>query len=115
MSDSEIILPAADTGETGPYAVTGSAVAKPGLEDALEQQLLSLVVPTRKEPGVLAYHVHHDRNQRGKFVFYEVWESATALEQHLQQPYIQAFLASRFDWLAEDMQVIFLKMASDYQ
>ncbi|WP_281177694.1 hypothetical protein [Tatumella morbirosei] len=42
-----------------------------------------------------------------KFIFYEVCESAMALEQHLQQPYIQAFLASRFERLAEDMQVTF--------
>ncbi len=115
MSDNEIILPPIDAGESGPYAVTGSAVARPGLEDALEQQLLSLVAPTRAEPGVLAYHVHRSRSQREKFVFYEVWESAAALQLHLQQPYIQAFLASRFEWLAEDMQVTFLKMASDYQ
>ena len=115
MSDNEIILPAVDAGESGPYAVTGSVVARAGLEDALEQQLLSLVAPTRAERGVLAYHVHRSRSQRGKFVFYEVWESAEALQPHLQQPYIQAFLAARFEWLAEDMQVTFLKMASDYQ
>lgn len=115
MSDNVIILPAADAGESGTYAVTGSAIARPGLEDGLEQQLLSLVAPTRAEPGVQAYHVHRSRSQREKFVFYEVWESAAALQQHLQQPYIQAFLASRFDWLAEEMQVTFLKMVSDYQ
>lgn len=114
MSESELLLPAVDAEESGPYAVTGCAIAKAGLEDILEQQLLSLVAPTPNEPGVLAYHVHRDRSQRSRFVFYEVRDSAEALALHLQQPYIRTFLASRCQWLEGDMQVTFLKMASEY-
>lgn len=114
MSTQSIELPLPDFGEDRPYALVGTARAKPGLADALEQRLVSLVAPTRKEKGALAYHVHRDRTDRDLFVFYEVWHSAAALRSHLAQPYIQAFLAERSDYLVDDLDIRWLRMSSDW-
>jgi hypothetical protein len=68
--------------ENTPYCLVGTARAKPGLADNLEQRLLSLVEPTRSEPGVLEYHVHRDRNDSDHFIFNEAWRSVSDLREH---------------------------------
>jgi len=44
---------------------------KPGLDDALEQQLRSQVPTTRAEPGNRSYTLHRDRLNPATFVFVE--------------------------------------------
>lgn len=115
MSRTVFSLPAQDADETGPYALAGQARAKSGKADELEACLLALVDPTRREEGVLEYHVHRDRADPELFVFYEVWESAAHLHAHLSQPYVQDFLGKRHTLLAGDMEIRWLRMASAYQ
>lgn len=115
MSSPAFTLPEPDIDEAGPYALAGQARAKAGKAEALEAALIALVEPTRREEGVLQYHVHRDRADPDLFVFYEVWESIAHLEAHLSQPYVQDFLAQRHTLLAGDMDVRWLRMASPYQ
>ncbi|WP_083198273.1 putative quinol monooxygenase [Pararhizobium polonicum] len=114
MSNADFTLPEPDADDVAPYTLVGQARARPGQEDALERVLLSLVAPTRREAGALEYHVHRDRADPCLFVFYEAWQSLGHLKAHLQQPYIIDFLSRRMDYLAEDMDVRWLKMASSY-
>lgn len=114
MSNAAFTLPQPDANDGGPYTLFGQARAKPGQEDALETALLALVAPTRQEPGALEYHVHRDRTDPTLFVFYEAWESLDHLKTHLEQPYIVDFLTRRTDYLDGEMDVKWLKMASDY-
>lgn len=114
MANGELALPSPDSDEAGPYALVGTARAKAGCGDALEQRLVSLVAPTRREPGALAYHVHRDRADRDLFVFYEAWSSVQTLRQHLAQPYIQEFLAERQSYLDGDLDIHWLRMGSPY-
>ncbi|MCR6498227.1 antibiotic biosynthesis monooxygenase [Shinella sp. CPCC 101442] len=115
MSSPAFTLPAQETDETGPYALAGQARAQAGKAEALEAALIALVEPTRREEGVLQYHVHRDRADPDLFVFYEVWESTAHLEAHLSQPYVQDFLAKRQTLLDGDMDVRWLRMTSPYQ
>lgn len=115
MSSPAFTLPIQDRDETGPYALAGQARAKAGKADALEAALIALVAPTRQEDGALQYHVHRDRADPDLFVFYEVWASASHLEAHILQPYMQDFLARRHTLLEGDMDVRWLRMASPYQ
>ena|SRR5690349_15696935 len=114
MTNADLSLMPPDPDETGPYALVGTARAKPDLADVLERRLVLLVEPTRREPGALAYHVHRDRVDRRLFVFYEAWSDIEALRAHLTQPYIQAFLAERKDLLDGDLDVRWLRMSSPY-
>jgi Antibiotic biosynthesis monooxygenase len=59
--------------------MSGTARAKPGQGKALEERLLALVAPTRREPGVLAYHVHRD----GQILDYA--EKDPVIRPHLQR------------------------------
>jgi quinol monooxygenase YgiN len=114
MSSEHLDLPLPDHDETGPYALFGTARARPGQADALERRLLALVEPTRREEGALDYHVHRDRADRDLFVFYETWSSIETLKRHLAQPYIKAFLADRMRYLEGDLDIRWLEMRSPF-
>jgi|ERR1700734_2353167 quinol monooxygenase YgiN len=82
MSDSPIIL-----------NVHMEAVA--GREKDLENQLSALVPPTRGEPGCLAYELHRDTEQSGKFMLFEKFKSQAALDEHVASGYFKKFLDYR--------------------
>lgn len=109
-----IALPQPLPDENAPFCLFGTAKAKPGLGDALEQQLLSLVEPTRAEVGVLQYHVHRDRDDPDLFAFYEAWASVDHLRAHLAMPYIAAFLNDRMKYLERDLDIHFVRMVSPH-
>jgi len=69
--------------------------AAPGREDDLEEALRALVAPTRGEPGCLAYRLHRDPKQPGKFMFYEKFRDQGALDAHIASPHFQNFVKSR--------------------
>ena len=114
MSTNAPDLPLPDDGEDGPYALVGSAHAKDGLVDALEARLVAMVAPTREEPGVFAYHVHRDRADRSRLVFYEAWRSIGDLRRHFDQPHVASFLSDRHSYLQGDLDITWLRMASPY-
>jgi quinol monooxygenase YgiN len=82
MSETPIVL-----------SVHMQAVA--GRERDLETQLRALLMPTRNEPGCLAYELHSDPGNPGKFMFYEKFQSQAALDAHLASPHFKRFLAYR--------------------
>ena len=114
MSNQAFSLSAPSLDESAPYSLVGKAFAKPGKAEELEEILLSLVEPTRREEGALQYHVHRDRTNPDLFVFYEVWQSIDHLKAHLEQPYIINLLSQRMAFLARDMEVSWLNMVSPY-
>ena len=85
--------------------VVAEMVAKPGKEEALKQELLKLIEPTRREEGCLQYDLHVATDHPGRFVFYENWTSRVALDKHLQSPHLQAFAKVAKD-LREDPSIV---------
>jgi quinol monooxygenase YgiN len=65
--------------------------AAPGHEKALGSELHAMVAPTREEPGCLAYELHFDPEDPGKFMFYEKFASQAALDLHLATPHLARF------------------------
>jgi quinol monooxygenase YgiN len=65
--------------------------AKPGKADALRTALLTMIEPSRAEPGCVQYTLHEDTAEPGHFYFYEVWKDAAAFEFHTQTPHFKAF------------------------
>lgn len=53
--------------------------------------LQNMVKETRKEEACELYSLHQGIEDKNEFVFYEIWKDIVGLEQHNQQPYIQAF------------------------
>lgn len=70
--------------------LTAMVKAKPGQEDAVKQALLSLVEPTRKEPGCLCYNLHQSKADPTQFMFYEQWASKEDLSAHGKTPHMKA-------------------------
>lgn len=68
--------------------------AKPGQEEAVKKALLSLVKPTRQEPGCLCYNLHQSKSDRTQFMFYEQWASKAALDAHGKTPHMKALGAN---------------------
>jgi quinol monooxygenase YgiN len=69
--------------------------AVPGREQELKDELRSLLIPTRSEPGCLAYELHTDPENPRKFMFYEKFKSQAALDEHINSPHFKKFLAYR--------------------
>ena len=63
--------------------------AKPGREQDLRQALKALVQPTTQEAGYVNYDLH--QSVEDPAVFYENWESAQALDAHLETPHLEQF------------------------
>ena len=61
--------------------VIARAVAKPGSEEELRALLTGMLAATRAEPGCNFYRLF-EAQERGRFYFYELWESKAALKSH---------------------------------
>lgn len=79
--------------------------AKPGKEEQLRDELLSLIAPTHCEKGCINYDLHQSNEAPAHFMFYENWKTQEDLDQHLAKPYIQAFLAKGDELLAEPAKI----------
>jgi quinol monooxygenase YgiN len=69
--------------------------AVPGREEDLARQLQALLAPTRKEAGCLAYELHHDPENRARFMFYEKFADQASLDLHVATPHFKQFLSYR--------------------
>lgn len=89
--------------------VVASFKAKNDKQEAAFTELGALVSPTRKEAGCIQYDLHRWTDDPGVFVFYEIWKSKQALEQHLEMPYLQALLGKAEDLFAAPPEINFLE------
>jgi len=56
-------------------------VARRGKENELRELLRGMLAPTRAESGCKLYELY-ESDSRGRFYFYERWESQAALDRH---------------------------------
>ncbi|WP_338446062.1 putative quinol monooxygenase [Pelagerythrobacter marensis] len=87
--------------------------AKPGQEEELGRRLAALIDPTRAEAGCINYDLHRLNDDPSVWMLYENWVSKSALDAHFKMPYLEAFLASKEDLLAEDMEIRLYSMTSN--
>ena len=74
----------------GAVILTATVRAKAGEEDAVKEALLSLVEPTRQEPGCVCYNLHQSKKEKGHFMFYEIWANQEALDAHGKTDHMRA-------------------------
>jgi quinol monooxygenase YgiN len=79
--------------------------AKAGKESEVRRELLSLVAPSRRDPGCLNYDLHQAVDNPAQFLFHENWTSKAHLDQHLQKPDLQATLSRVGQLVAEPPQI----------
>ncbi|HVF56675.1 MAG TPA: putative quinol monooxygenase [Pyrinomonadaceae bacterium] len=85
--------------------VLARARSKPGAEERLKAELLSLVEPSRRDHGCINYDLHQSADDPALFMFHENWESRAALEAHLDTPHLEAFDERTKELLAEPVEI----------
>jgi quinol monooxygenase YgiN len=65
----------------------------------VRQELQSLAAATRKEKGNINYELHVSNADDGLFIIYENWKDKAALDSHMNEPYLKAFLAKQGELL----------------
>ena len=84
--------------------VIAKIVAQQEFIEAVKAELLKLVLPTRQENGCIEYTLHQDNQNPALFIFYETWESAAAIEKHINSDHYKAY-ANALDGMLEDKVV----------
>jgi quinol monooxygenase YgiN len=85
--------------------VVAKVKAKRGKEAEVLKELLSLVGPSRRDPGCINYDLHHSQDDPASFLFHENWASREQLEQHLAKPDLQAVLSRLGALVAEAPEI----------
>jgi len=85
---------------------------RPGKEAETRDLLLSLVGPTREEPGCIDYHLHRSGEDPCVFMFYETWRSKEDLDEHLTMPYLKPLFDRKNELLSTDIDVKLYTMTS---
>jgi quinol monooxygenase YgiN len=62
--------------------VVARIVAKPDSVEIVRKGLLSLLEPTRREPGCILYELMQNSADPTDFTFYEEWTDAASLNAH---------------------------------
>ena len=74
---------------------------KPGSEQQCREYLRQLQEHTRREPGCLLYIGHQSTEDPRRFLIYEQYKDAAALEAHRQAPYFKQYVHGGLDSLVE--------------
>ncbi len=88
-----------------PLTVIARVKAKSGKEAEVHRELMSLIDPSRKDPGCINYDLHRSHNDAACFMFHENWESREHLDRHLAKPDLQAVLARVGQLVAEPPEI----------
>lgn len=80
-------------------------LAKNGLTDQLENILVNLIQPTRKEEGNIAYVLHRSIDNPDELMFDEIWIDKGSLEAHLKQPHVMSALERAASFIAKPIGV----------
>ena len=79
-------------------------VARRGRENELRELLRGMLTLTRAEVGCKLYELY-ESDSKGRFYFYEIWESQAALDQHAASPHFQHLEQSIGDLVQEPFEV----------
>ena len=83
-------------------------VARKGKEDQLRAVLQGMLAPTRAESGCKLYELY-ESDSKGRFYFYEMWESQAALDRHAASPHFKRLEQSGAELFQEPFEVNILE------
>ena len=88
--------------------VIARSVARGGRERELRELLRGMLAPTRAEVGCKLYELY-ESDSKGRFYFYEIWESQTALDQHAASAHFRRLEQSLGELLQEPFEINILE------
>lgn len=77
----------------GAYSIIAEVRAKPGKREDLRAATLPLIPLVRSDPKNLVYFFQEDRENPGRFIFYEVFATKEDFEAHNNMPYVREWFA----------------------
>ena len=88
--------------------VIARAVARSGKENQLRELLRGMLAPTRAESGCKLYELY-ESDSKGRFYFYETWESQAALDQHVATPHYRHLRQALVESVQEPFEINILE------
>jgi quinol monooxygenase YgiN len=76
-------------------------LVRPGTEQQCREYIHILQEHSRREPGCLMYIGHQSTEDPRKFLFYEQYKDADALEAHRNAPYFKQYVIGGLDTIME--------------
>ncbi len=76
-------------------------LVKPGTEEKCGEYIRILQKHSRQEPGCVMYVGHQSSEDSRKFLFYEQYVDAAALEAHRNAPYFKQYVHGGLDTIME--------------
>jgi quinol monooxygenase YgiN len=92
---------------TAQVVVTAIVNVRPEAREEALAALTAGIEGTHAEDGCIAYALHEDTGQAGRFVIVEKWTSQEALEAHGQAAHLKAMFAVVGPLLAEPPTIVF--------
>lgn len=94
---------------TNTLSIIAELKAKPGKIESLKEELSALVIPTRQEAGCLDYALFQLRDDPDTFYVRESWAGQQGLDDHINLPHFQHFIAKMDDLLAVPLKLTYLE------
>jgi quinol monooxygenase YgiN len=88
--------------------VIAKFAARKGKEKQLRELLRGMLVPTHGEPGCKLYELY-ESDTKGRFYFYERWESQAALDKHAASPHFRRLEEAAGEVLEEPFEMNILE------
>jgi quinol monooxygenase YgiN len=88
--------------------VIARSVARKGKENQVRELLRGVLIPSRTESGCKLYELY-ESNTKGRFYFYEIWESQTALDKHAASPHFKHLEQTIAELIQEPFEVNLLE------
>jgi len=88
--------------------VIAKFAARNGKEKQLRELLRGMLAPTHAESGCKTYDLY-ESDSKGRFYFYEIWESQAALDRHAASPHFKRLEQAGEEILQEPFEVNILE------
>ena len=85
--------------------VIAKITALEGKENDLQEVLIKLIEPTRKEAGCISYTLLNNLVDKTEYTFYEEWETGKDLEAHMQSAHFQKAVSSLDGLIASEPEI----------
>jgi quinol monooxygenase YgiN len=95
------------------YVTMAVLKAKSGKREKLQEELLKLITPTRREEGCLEYILFEDKNQAGTFYMREAFKNYKAFEVHGTTAHFRNFASQINELMLEPIELIELEQVSN--
>ena len=92
--------------------IAATITVKPEYRQELFGVFQQLVLASRQEAGNLRYDLHQDIENPNRVVFFEIWQSQAAVDEHGASAHFQNFLKA-VDGKTESVEIVLLSDISE--